>query len=114
MNRKLKLFVLAVMFLTLFLVPNAGPLTNNAVTAKSKATAGAIPGRILPAASLKANDRTFQGCWSYFPSGPCRAIYQDSEGDYYICGNCDSSGNPGSGGCSPISPQTLQIGYWCS
>jgi hypothetical protein len=57
---------------------------------------------------------TFWGCWSFFPSGPCRAIYRDSEGNYTICGQCDSSGTPGPGGCSPISEQTLEIGYWCS
>lgn len=57
--------------------------------------------------------RVFQGCWTYWPSGPCRAIY--SEGSrYFICGQCDSSGNPGSGGCSSISIRTLNTGYWCS
>lgn len=110
MNYKIKLLVMAVMFFSLFLVPDAGTLTKNAVTAKCKAAAGTS----LPAASSKANDWTFQGCWSYFPTGPSRAIYRDSEGSYYICGPCDSSGHPGSGSCSPISTQTLSIGYWYS
>jgi hypothetical protein len=70
----------------------------------------------LPAASLKVkvNDLLFEGCWTFFSAGPCRAIYRDSEGNYYICGKCDGSGSPGPGSCSQISPQTLQIGYWCS
>lgn len=55
----------------------------------------------------------FQGCWSYFPTGPCRAIYSDNRG-YTICGECDASGNPGSGSCAKISSATLNRGYWCS
>lgn len=56
----------------------------------------------------------FEGCWSYFPQGPCRAIYRSNSGSYTICGQCDSSGNPGGGRCSPISQNTLNFGYWCS
>ncbi|NOT46279.1 MAG: hypothetical protein HOP17_00820 [Acidobacteria bacterium] len=55
----------------------------------------------------------FEGCWTYWPAGPCRAIYRQNR-SYTICGVCDSSGNPGSGGCSPISLSTLNQGYWCS
>lgn len=65
--------------------------------------------------STSANgSRTFEGCWSYFASGPCRAIYRDTNNNYYICGNCDEYGNPGGGSCSKISQQTLNQGYWCS
>ncbi len=55
----------------------------------------------------------FEGCWTYWPSGPCRAIYRNGN-SYKICGQCDDFGNPGSGGCSTISIQTLNRGYWCS
>lgn len=56
----------------------------------------------------------FEGCWSYWPQGPCRAIFRNNNGSYTICGQCDSFGNPGSGRCSPISQNTLNFGYWCS
>lgn len=57
---------------------------------------------------------TFQGCWSYFPTGGCRAIYNDSNNNFFICGACDRSGNPGGGRCNRITQQTLRTGYWCS
>lgn len=113
MNLKMKLFVLVVMSSAIFSVPGAVPLTEKAVTANSKAAGGA-PAQVLPAASLKATNLQFEGCWTYFSSGPCRAIYRDSQGNYFICGKCDSSGTPSPGACSAISPQTLQIGWWCS
>lgn len=58
--------------------------------------------------------RTFEGCWTFFPAGSCRAVYREANGNYSICGKCDASGNPGGGSCSPISQQTLAQGYWCS
>jgi len=58
--------------------------------------------------------RTFVGCWTFYSAGPCRAVYVDTNGNHYLCGQCDSTGNPGSGSCSPISQQTLAQGYWCS
>jgi len=64
--------------------------------------------------SPSTQDSTFWGCWSFFPTGPCRAVYRDSGGNYMICGQCDRSGTPGPGVCSPISEQTLRFGFWCS
>lgn len=57
--------------------------------------------------------RGFVGCWTYFPAGPCRAVYSSGQ-SYQICGKCDDYGNPGSGGCSNIGQRTLDTGYWCS
>jgi hypothetical protein len=90
MKRVIKRFALAMTMLMVFFVVTVSPQN------------------ISPATE------TFWGCWSFFPSGPCRAIYRDSEGNYTICGECDSSGTPGSGGCSSISERTLEFGYWCS
>jgi len=64
-------------------------------------------------ATALAGPRVFQGCWTFYSAGPCRAIYTKN-GSYQICGECDDFGNPGSGGCSPISSATLNQGYWCS
>jgi hypothetical protein len=92
MKKSIKRFALAMTMLTLFFVVTVSPKDI------SPATQGS----------------TFWGCWSFFSAGPCRAVYRDSEGNYTICGQCDSSGTPGPGGCSAISEQTLEIGYWCS
>lgn len=114
MNVKIKLFVIAALSIAIFSVPGAVPLTGKTVAANSKASCISPSATASPAATLKQNDRVFEGCWTFFSSGPCRAIYRDSAGKYYICGRCDSSGTPGPGGCSQISPQTLNFGFWCS
>lgn len=74
-----------------------------------------VTGAFFTVSSSSANEsRTFEGCWTYFASGQCKAIYRDTQNNYYICGDCDASGNPGGGKCSKISQQTLNQGYWCS
>lgn len=57
---------------------------------------------------------TFEGCWTQFASGPCRDIFRDDQGNYYICKDCGTTGNPGPGKCNPISTTTLASGFWCS
>ncbi len=56
----------------------------------------------------------FEGCWAWFPIGPCYDVYRDSSGGYWICRLCGSTTNPGPGQCSRISIQTLNTGWWCS
>ena len=63
--------------------------------------------------SSASSARVFQGCWTFYPAGQCRAVYKEGT-NYYLCGACDDSGNPGSGSCGKISQQTLNQGYWCS
>jgi len=60
------------------------------------------------------SDFVFEGCWAYFPAGPCYDIYRDSQGDYWICSKCGETKKPGPKTCNPISEQTLARGYWCS
>jgi hypothetical protein len=57
---------------------------------------------------------TFEGCWTQFPSGPCRDVFRDDQGNYWICKACGTTGNPTPGKCSIISPTTLAHGFWCS
>lgn len=57
---------------------------------------------------------TFQGCWTQFSAGPCRDIFRDAQGDFWICSTCGNTGNPGPGKCNPISQATLASGFWCS
>jgi hypothetical protein len=56
----------------------------------------------------------FEGCWTQFASGPCRDVFRDDQGNYWICRDCGTTGNPTPGKCSPISPATLSRGFWCS
>jgi hypothetical protein len=114
MNLKSKFFVLVVMSSAIFSVPGAVPSPEKATATKSESAGCAAPAQVAPDASLKANDLIFEGCWTYYPAGPCRAIYRDSQGEYFICGACDNGKPHGSGACGLISPQTLQRGYWCS
>jgi hypothetical protein len=57
---------------------------------------------------------TFEGCWTQFSAGPCRDIYRDQQGNYWICRACGTTGNPGPGKCNQISSATLATGFWCS
>jgi hypothetical protein len=56
----------------------------------------------------------FEGCWAWFPIGPCYDVYRDSTGGYWICRQCGTTTKPGSGQCSRITLQTLNTGWWCS
>jgi hypothetical protein len=65
-------------------------------------------------ASSAGNQYTFEGCWAQSISGPCRDIFRDQNGGYWICRDCGTTGNPTPGKCSPISSATLASGFWCS
>jgi len=55
-----------------------------------------------------------EGCWSSTQFGQCYDIYRDPSGNYWKCGACGTTKNPGPNKCNPISSQTLNSGYWCS
>ena len=57
---------------------------------------------------------TFEGCWAQFPAGSCRDVFRDQQGNFWICRECGSTGNPSPGKCNPISQATLASGFWCS
>jgi hypothetical protein len=89
--------------------------------ASSSAQAGATCGasKLICTASFQPepvllSNWTFWGCWSYWQAGPCRDIFRDSSGGYWICANCGQTKNPGPGTCNPIGSQELDRGYWCS
>ena len=65
-------------------------------------------------AAASAADWTFEGCWTQFSAGPCRDVYRDQQGNYWICRGCGTTGNPTPGKCNPISQTTLASGFWCS
>lgn len=57
-----------------------------------------------------ANGWTFEGCFTWFPAGPCRDVFRDSNGVLWICGACGTTNNPGPGKCSKLTGS----GWWCS
>lgn len=67
-----------------------------------------------PAKPTNNGGMTFEGCWTQWGSVPCYSIYRDSNGVPYICGKCDSSGNPQGGSCKATSNRVLGSGFWCS
>jgi hypothetical protein len=67
-----------------------------------------------PEPVLMSSTWTFEGCWSYFLASPCRDIFRDSSGAYWICANCGQTKNPGPRTCNQIGTQALDHGYWCS
>lgn len=98
--------VVAVVF-TLFLVSGVAQQTGRGAAVRSAETTKASA--VRPAANW-----TFEGCWTQFPAGPCRDVFRDQQGNYWICRDCGTTGNPGPGKCSQISPATLASGFWCS
>jgi len=110
--RKIRLSVVAAVFAALFVAFGvAQPVGQSA--AGPDAPAKVMSAAASPAAPLQSN-WVHWGCWSYFPSGGCRDIYRDSQGNYWICKSCGTTGTPSPSKCSRISTQTLATGYWCS
>jgi hypothetical protein len=97
--RRIQVLAFAFVFSTLFFVPGVAQPTS--LNSASRYAASAA-------------QWTFEGCWTQFAAGPCRDVYRDDQGNYWICKGCGSTGNPGPGKCNPISASTLATGFWCS
>jgi hypothetical protein len=97
--RSIQISIVAAVLSTPFLAPGVAQHTrrNHAVTNVAQHTT-----------------YTFQGCWTQFQSGPCRDIFRDDQGNYWICKDCGTTGNPTPGKCSQISQAALDRGFWCS
>jgi hypothetical protein len=89
-------------------------LTVGFTTAGGSSAATPLASGAPGSAVAQAGGWVFEGCWTYWPAGPCRDVYRDAAGQYWICKACGTTGNPSPGKCSRISIQTLNIGYWCS
>ncbi len=70
--------------------------------------------KVTTPANAAGSSYVFEGCWAYFPAGPCYDIYHDAQGTYWICSKCGLTKNPGPKVCRIISAETLARGYWCS
>lgn len=105
--RKIQILAVAVVLSFFFFASDVAQTTTGNSAAGIASTVKAAP--VQP-----ANNWTYEGCWTQFPAGPCRDIYRDSQGGYWICGDCGSTSNPSSSKCSRISAGTLASGYWCS
>jgi hypothetical protein len=103
------LAVAVVLFTLLFVSGWVKPVARTAAARNAaEGNAAAGPNTAAPA------KWTFEGCWTQFAAGPCRDVYRDEQGDFWICKACGTTGNPGPGKCSPISAGTLSTGFWCS
>ena len=104
---RIQLSAVAAVLFALFLSFGVAQPTGRGAAVTSAATTKGSSDR--PAANW-----TFEGCWTQFPSGPCRDVFRDPQGNYWICRACGTTGNPTPGKCSPISQATLASGFWCS
>lgn len=100
--RRIQLSAVALILLTFLLSSGVAPPTDRDAAASTKASAPSTA------------NWTFEGCWTQFSSGPCRDVFRDEQGGYWICRDCGTTGKPGPGKCNPISPTTLASGFWCS
>lgn len=103
--RRIQLLAVSIVLFTLMLVSGSAQPTDRNVNHDAPPNASAA----RPAANW-----TFEGCWTQFASGPCRDVFRDQQGNYWICRACGTTGNPGPGKCSQISAATLATGFWCS
>jgi hypothetical protein len=55
-----------------------------------------------------SSELTFEGCFTFFPAGPCRDVFRDSSGTLWICKDCLTTKNPPHG-CSVLTGS----GFWC-
>jgi len=95
--RRIQVWAVAVVLSTLLLASGmAQPTSRNSATPNTATTF------------------TFEGCWTQFQTGPCRDVFRDDQGNYWICKSCGTTGNPTPGKCSIISPTVLARGFWCS
>ena len=96
--RRIQFLAVVFVLFTFVFAPSATQRTGTAASMTNSSTA----------------DWIFEGCWTQFPAGPCRDVFRDQQGNYYICRACGTTGNPTPGKCSPISATTLASGFWCS
>lgn len=99
--RRIQLSAVAAVLCTLF-------LSSGVVQPTGRETA------MRNATTTKVANWTFEGCWTQFSAGPCRDVFRDQQGNFWICRECGTTGNPSPGKCSPISQATLASGFWCS
>ena len=102
---RIQLLAVALILFTLFLTSGVAQPTGNDVRSATIT---------IEASAAPAANWTFEGCWTQFSAGPCRDVFRDQQGNYWICRACGTTGNPGPGKCNPISPSTLATGFWCS
>lgn len=61
----------------------------------------------------EAAEWTWEGCWSWFPTG-CQDIFRDARDNYWMCGKCETTENPSAKTCVPVRQESFQHGYWCA
>lgn len=107
-SRRIQFSAVAVVLSTLFIVSSDAQPAGKVVLERNSAAA------TKASSARPAANWTFEGCWTQFSAGPCRDVFRDQQGDFWICKACGSTGNPSPGKCNPISSATLASGFWCS
>lgn len=105
--RRIQISAIAAVLFTLVLSFSVVQPTSRAEAVRNAAATTTV-------AAPSAANWVFEGCWTQFSAGPCRDVYRDQQGAFWICRACGTTGNPGPGKCNPISQATLSSGFWCS
>ena len=106
--QKTRIPILALTVVTMLALPASSAQAGPTCSAnKPLCTASFQPEPVL----MSTSTWTFEGCWSYFLTSPCRDIFRDSAGAYWICANCGQTKNPGPGSCRQVGIQALDRGF---
>ena len=97
--RRIQISIVATILSTLFLVPGVAQHTRRNAAVRTVASPTTF---------------TFEGCWTQYISGPCRDVFRDDQGNYWICKACGTTGNPTPGKCTMTTLAALDRGFWCS
>src|SRR5256885_14887687 len=91
---RIQLSAVAVILFTFFFASGVAQLTSRDAAGRNTTTTKDSSAR--PVANW-----TFEGCWQPFLGNPCRDVFRDQQGNYWICRECGSTGHPRPGQCSP-------------
>ena len=105
--RRIQISAVAVVLFTFFIASGVAQPTGRDTAVRSDVTT-------KDSSPRSAANWTFEGCWTQFSANPCRDVFRDQQGSFWICRECGSTGKPGPGKCNPISQATLASGFWCS
>lgn len=68
-----------------------------------------LESQVPESAEMAQGSVTFEGCFTFWPAGPCRDVFREDDGTLWICKSCGTTKNP-PGGCSILTGS----GFWCS
>jgi hypothetical protein len=108
--QKIRMSILALIVLAF--VASSAQAGNQPAACRADEPAATIS--FQPEPVLMSTGWVFWGCWERYQIGPCKDIFQDSSGGFWICANCGQTTNPSPSTCSATNTQALDRGFWCS